>query len=101
MIFLSPVSSQTLLNIHSDFHREFNEYLSDGWQYYLPGNWVPHCTLAINATADMVKRAVDILHGVTLPIEVTVKKIGVLKFAPNANYTTGTVLAFSNSDFLF
>lgn len=46
-IFASPIMTDSMF----DFHRELHGYLRDfdmsGYEWYFPGRWVPHCTLAL------------------------------------------------------
>ncbi len=83
VLFLSPVVSHDLLELHSFFNNFFKEYKDHAWQYYLPGKWVPHCTLALDITWDDVKKAMEICKKITLPLQVTLNRIGILEFRPN------------------
>lgn len=59
-VFLAPSVSTRLLAEHDRFHRMLNEYNIYAHEYYRPGNWVPHCTVALNAAPDQVMKAVAI-----------------------------------------
>lgn len=83
VLFLAPVVTKILLSIHSDFYGYFKKYNEKAWDYYKPGSWVPHCTLGIELTWEMVKRANDIIKDLTLPIHGRLEKIGILEFKPN------------------
>ena len=45
-LFYSPSVTEELLELHSDHHRNFASFIDDEELVYLPGKWVPHCTLA-------------------------------------------------------
>ncbi len=83
VVYLAPTVTIDLLKLHQDFHTYFGEYDSSTWDYYRPGIWVPHCTLAMNLKDEKVKEAVEISREFSLPINVVLDKIGVLEFSPN------------------
>ena len=59
VVFLAPVVTQELLEVHQKFH----QFLSDRGlacvEYYWPGKWVPHCTVAIDVAPDRVGAAIE------------------------------------------
>ena len=65
------------------FHKIFNQYSSNPWVYYLPGKWVPHCTLAVNLNNAMVNKAIDVCKNLMLPIDVEFQSIGLFEFKSN------------------
>lgn len=67
VVFLAPVVTRDLLALHGDFHRRFAR-LGTPWPYYRPGNWVPHCTLAMGFDADLLPRIAEACHRVVRPI---------------------------------
>src|ERR1700730_11434284 len=52
IVFLAPVVTHELLSIHDAFHAMFVKHAMAELDYYLPGNWVPHCSLALNVPRD-------------------------------------------------
>ena len=44
ILFLSPVPSERLINLHTKLHFAIKD-IESNWDYYLPNQWVPHCTL--------------------------------------------------------
>ena len=44
VLFLAPVVTPELLEIHRGFHRLLSDRGVESVAYYRPGNWVPHCT---------------------------------------------------------
>lgn len=83
IIYLAPTVTMGLLQLHQDFCEFFSEYDGLAWDYYRPGLWVPHCTLAMNLDGSKVKEAVDIICRLRLPLYGILDKIGVLEFSPN------------------
>jgi uncharacterized BrkB/YihY/UPF0761 family membrane protein len=45
-LFLGVPATAELLAFHADVHAALAGQLVEHWPYYLPGSWVPHCTLA-------------------------------------------------------
>jgi len=43
--FLAPVITRDLLGLHSRYHDHFAHLRNAVRPYYLPGAWVPHCTV--------------------------------------------------------
>lgn len=83
VIYLAPTVTKELLDIHEKFHIFFEKYNNQTWDYYLPGKWVPHCTLAMNLNDKMVNKTIDICRNSQLPINVKINWIGILEFKPN------------------
>lgn len=71
VVFLTPQVTRELLVLHEHFLADFAPMVSGIWDYYLPGNWIPHCTL------DLAAPPAD-LSG--LPIEVRVSGLILIEF---------------------
>ncbi len=50
VLYLGPVANGSLIRLHDRVHTALIEYNEDAWKYCPTGNWVPHCTLAINSS---------------------------------------------------
>jgi 2'-5' RNA ligase len=46
VLFVAPVVTEPLLQLHRCFHEAFAKRLRDCWEHYHPSHWVPHVTLA-------------------------------------------------------
>ena len=46
-VFLSPVVTAALLDFHRKTSEKFSFLNCEGFEYYFPGNWVPHCAVDI------------------------------------------------------
>jgi 2'-5' RNA ligase len=46
--FLSPTPTSQLLSLHRRFYSALSVFQESSHDYYRPGNWVPHCTVAIH-----------------------------------------------------
>lgn len=46
-IFVSPIMNSIMYQFQRELHEELNDFDSNGWEWYLPDRWVPHCTIAM------------------------------------------------------
>lgn len=76
-LFLGAVTDAELLAVHVAVHDTLAGRVRDPWASYLPGAWVPHCTLAQDLTPSQLATAFAALHPIT-PIRAKVAEIGVL-----------------------
>ncbi|HEX3590434.1 MAG TPA: 2'-5' RNA ligase family protein [Pseudonocardiaceae bacterium] len=76
-LFLGAVTDAELLAVHVAVHDTLAGRVRDPWASYLPGAWVPHCTLAQDLTPGQLATAFAALHPIT-PIRAKVAEIGVL-----------------------
>lgn len=82
VLFLTPVVTEELLRVHKTFHNEFADLREDQWPYYMPGSWVPHCTLAINIKREEVHEALEHVIKEYSPLCVDVERIGLVEYHP-------------------
>lgn len=82
VVFLAPVVTRRLQAVHARFHQVFSKYDNAGKGYYLPGNWVPHCTVAIDLSAHEVTAALAYGREVFQPISGQFQEIGLVEFRP-------------------
>lgn len=82
VVFLAPVVTRQLLAVHARFHKVFSRNDELGMAYYLPGNWVPHCTVAINLSAAEAREAVAYCRESFQPITGRFQQIGLVEFRP-------------------
>ena len=45
-LFFSPTVTKELFELHSNHHMIFERFNDNPNSLYLPGNWIPHCTIA-------------------------------------------------------
>jgi 2'-5' RNA ligase len=82
VVYLAPIVTRELLRLHEEFSHLLVEMGLASHDYYRPGNWVPHCTAAINLTPEEVSAAVtvccqsDVFHAATLT------HIGLVEYLP-------------------
>jgi hypothetical protein len=59
-IYLAPVVTSELLELHRAFHVELGANGLTSHRYYRPGNWIPHCTVGIGLSSQALACAVDL-----------------------------------------
>jgi 2'-5' RNA ligase len=82
VIFLAPVVTAELLDLHNGFHAAFEGEGEEPWSHYRPGEWVPHCTLAMEIDPAALHRALDVAREAPLPIPVRLSAVGLVEFRP-------------------
>ena len=82
VVFLAPVVTRRLLEVHARFHEVFSKHQNAGVDHYLPGNWVPHCTVAIDLPPHEVTEAVAYGREAFKPIPGRFLEIGLVEFRP-------------------
>ncbi|MGD8473379.1 MAG: 2'-5' RNA ligase family protein [Anaerolineae bacterium] len=60
VVFLAPAVTQELLEAHRRFHNSLRDRGVDCVDYYLPGKWVPHCTVATGVAPDRMGAALEV-----------------------------------------
>jgi len=81
-IYLAPTVTAELVDLHASAHRRFSHLGASPWRHYAPGVWVPHCTLALDLTADQFGTALQIAGRAPLPVEGHLVEVGIVEFRP-------------------
>jgi 2'-5' RNA ligase len=85
-LFLSPVITDALINIHKKFYAFFTEDICNTpTEQYLPNKWVPHCTLAVDMTPGESITAIKSLIGNFQALDVQVEYIGIAEYSPDTD----------------
>lgn len=82
VLFIYPVPSVTLLNVHAGFVAQVVAAGIKCSPYYLPGVWVPHLTLEFDISSDELCRSVKIFKENFTPIDGEFTQLGVVGFRP-------------------
>jgi 2'-5' RNA ligase len=56
-LFFAPTMTSELFDLHQSHHHFFQAYNHTANSLYLPGKWIPHCTLANNLQPDQMSEA--------------------------------------------
>ena len=46
-VFVSPVMTSGMYQFQRELHKELDGFDTEGWEWYCPDSWVPHCTIAL------------------------------------------------------
>jgi 2'-5' RNA ligase len=79
VVYLAPVYKDELALIHNAFYNSFNDVSDEFVQLYLPGSWVPHCTVANRLSKDEILNAVSYLMNSFTPLNAEVVEIGLIE----------------------
>jgi 2'-5' RNA ligase len=88
VVYLSPIVTVELIEVHTRFHAEIQGPLGICWSYYLPGSWVPHCTLTQGIADDAIAPALEIARTITVPISGTLESTGIVEFPEIVDHGT-------------
>lgn len=81
-IFLTPNLTDRLFQIHRHFHQLFKEFEEQGWDYYKPQSWYPHCTLSLETPTEHIPSVLEQILKVFRPIDVSIRSIGIVSLDP-------------------
>ena len=87
VLFLAPVVTAELLAFHGRFHRAFGSHAWHQSDFYLPDNWVPHCTIASELSAGTFARAAEACFNDEFPREARLTHISLTEFREGGNGT--------------
>jgi 2'-5' RNA ligase len=82
VVYLAPVVTAQLLAIHAQFYTLLTQLKTPSNAYYLPGNWVPHCTVGFELPADKIGPAVTLCQGADVFRTVTLTTVRLIEFRP-------------------
>lgn len=82
VLFLIPAANTALMTIHAAFHQLLQQERITSSQYYLPGNWVPHCTIESDISNPQLKKAVHLGKSLFVPVSGSITELGVVAFRP-------------------
>jgi len=91
IIFLAPTITDGLLRFHHSYHDYFKTFHDNPMSYYVPGKWVPHCTIANGLNANQF---LSVMEYVYEKFDVTTASIEKLKLI-KVNYENGSAISSS------
>jgi hypothetical protein len=74
-----------LLALHQRFHDELRAAGLSSDPYYLPGAWVPHCTITVEDELPRVLEVIESIHGEEVLGQYPVSEIHVVQFRPTVS----------------
>jgi 2'-5' RNA ligase len=82
VLYLSPVVTERLLQLHSRVHRVLKNVAEGFSPYYLPGGWVPHCTLCITPSSSKLLKSFKVVQKVFNTISGRFNNLELLEYRP-------------------
>ena len=82
VLFLIPVPTMKLLEIHQEFHEQLKCAHLRSSSYYHPGKWVPHCTIEFELPNRQFTKALKTAHQLFKPIKGEFRSLGIVSFHP-------------------
>jgi 2'-5' RNA ligase len=82
VLFLYPVPSIRLLEVHREFHRQLTCASIRSSAYYHPGKWVPHCTIEFELPVRQMAKALNTARQLFQPVRGEFRSLGVVSFRP-------------------
>ncbi len=82
VVFLGVVVTEALLALHRRAHEALGAFRECCWEYYMPGAWVPHVSLALDATNVAARAATATLLAHWGPMTVGIGGIRLVRLRP-------------------
>ncbi len=82
VIYLTPTRPKALANIHANFHKNIQHAGLSCNEYYLPGQWLPHCTVAYKVEDSKFEKAIEYCQKADHQFHGDITEIGVLEYRP-------------------
>lgn len=79
-LFVSAAITTELQEFHKNYHDKFAEFNDDPNSFYLPGKWVPHCTIASRLNDENMLKAFDYCSKELKMIKGKITEIALLEF---------------------
>ncbi|MGZ7149780.1 2'-5' RNA ligase family protein [Bacillus cereus group sp. BfR-BA-01379] len=90
-IFLAPTITDELLKLHHSYHDYFKTFHDNLNSYYVPGKWVPHCTIANKLHVNQFLIAMEYIYGKFNCATASIEKLKLIK----VNYENGSAISSS------
>lgn len=84
-IFMKPTITSELIDFHSNYHSVFKKYSRYANQYYIPGNWNPHCTFAIGLNNEEMNRVISCIIQDFAPQKGLITEVGLVHIIHDGN----------------
>ena len=86
VLYLSPIMTDELVELHKGFYKYFDGDLDGINSYYMPNNWVPHCSISINNSIEtfvsILKRTIEIFE----PLDIRIREVSIIESKPAIRY---------------
>lgn len=82
VVFAAPTLTPQLLKFHQQLHSALMADSKNPWKMYLPGQWVPHCTLALGFDLKNLGEIFKTCLQLKLPMAIKANQLGAVEFQP-------------------
>jgi len=82
IVFLAPVVTESLISAHAMLHRYLTDANMKCHLHYLPGAWVPHCTITAEEPLEKSIESIQKIHSAQVLGEYSLDSIHLVKFRP-------------------
>ena len=82
VMFLGPVVTRQLLDVHESLHRLLNGEGLISVSYYRPGKWVPHCTISSGLPRHAASMVLNEILQSKVFVSVALIEVGLVEFNP-------------------
>ncbi|WP_088322221.1 2'-5' RNA ligase family protein [Bacillus cereus] len=90
-VFLAPTVIDELLKLHHSYHDYFKTFHDNPNSYYVPGKWVPHCTIANRLHTKQFLSVMEYIYGKFDFATASIEKLKLIK----VNYENGSAISSS------
>ncbi|MBW3114612.1 MULTISPECIES: 2'-5' RNA ligase family protein [Bacillaceae] len=96
-LFLSPTVTRELLDFHTYHHDHFQTFNESANPLYLPGNWIPHCTLANKLSPEKLADGFQHCLERGYKIEAEITDIALIELVDDSKDCVDAPIVFSQS----
>lgn len=82
VLFLAPVVTAALLRLHGRWHEHAAALAPACWAHYVPGSWVPHCTLAMRWPVATLLPVIGELRSAWTPLRGELRALALIRAEP-------------------
>lgn len=79
-LYFAPNLSRELLDFHLKHHNRFSNFEHDENSYYLPGNWIPHCTVGSRLGRENIIKVFEYCYNKPINFNSEISKLALLRF---------------------
>ena len=96
VVFAAPAPTKEFLDFHENLHSSLASEAKKPWGLYQPGNWVPHCTLALDFKMENLTEIIHRCKTLPFPMDVRAVQLGVVEFQPVRDLFKYNFLSFES-----
>jgi 2'-5' RNA ligase len=82
VLFLAPTASRALIDVQEQVVARLSQCGAQVGTYWLPGKWVPHCTLAVGIPPEVLPTAVGVCQAAFRPIVGLLTQVSLAELDP-------------------